>query len=131
MIQTRRSIVFAGLTLSLVLFSACGGRGEMKISAEDNGGQVTLEVGQTLVLSLKSNPTTGYEWEIAEIDEAILKETHHEYKADWPVLIGSGGRDVWRFRAEAEGRTTLTLNYRPSYKEAEPIQTFSVEVVVR
>jgi len=103
----------------------------MKISAEDNGGQVTFEVGQTLVLTLASNPTTGYEWEIAEIDEAILKETHHEYKADWPVLIGSGGRDVWYFRAEAEGRTTLTLNYRRSWEEAEPIQTFGVEVVVR
>ena len=131
MIQTRRSITLAGFLLSLILFSACGERGEVKINAQDNSGQVTFEVGQTLVLSLESNPTTGYEWEIAEIDEAILKETYHEYKADWPVLIGSGGRDVWHFRAEAEGRTTLTLNYRRSWEEAEPIQTFSVEVVVR
>ena len=80
---------------------------------------------------MASNPTTGYEWEVAEIDEAILKESYHEYKADWPVLIGSGGKDIWHFRAEAEGRTTLTLNYRRSWEEAEPIQTFSVEVVVR
>jgi inhibitor of cysteine peptidase len=131
MVQARRSILLVGLLLSLILFSGCGGRGEMKISAEDNGGQVTFEVGQTLVLTLASNPTTGYEWEVAEIDEAILKESYHEYKADWPVLIGSGGKDIWHFRAEAEGRTTLTLNYRRSWEEAEPIQTFSLEVVVR
>ena len=36
----------------------------------------------------------------------------------------------WHFRAEAEGRTTLTLNYRRSWEEAEPIQTFSMKVVV-
>ena len=103
----------------------------MKISAEDNGGQVTLEVGQTLVLTLASNPTTGYEWEIAEIDEAILKETHHEYKADWPVLIGSGGKEIWRFQAQSSGSTTLSLEYRRSWEKAEPIETFGVEVVVR
>lgn len=130
MVQGRRSIALAGFLLSLTLLSGCG-RGEVKISAEDNGGQVTLAVGQTLVLTLKSSPTTGYQWDIAEIDEAVLKETHHEYKADWPILIGSGGKDIWRFRAEAQGRTALTLNYRPSYKEAEPIQTFSVEAVVQ
>jgi len=130
MVQIRRYIALVGLLLSLTLSPGCGGKGEVRVSAGDNGSQVTLEVGQTLVLSLESNPTTGYEWEIAEIDEAILKETHHEYKADWPVLIGSGGRDIWHFRAEAEGRTTLTLNYRRSWEKAEPIQTFSVEVVV-
>jgi len=130
MVQVRRSILVAGLLISLVLFSGCGG-GDVEISAEDNGSQVTLAVGQTLVLSLESNPTTGYEWEMAEMDEAILKETLHEYKSYWVFLIGSGGKDIWRFRAEAEGKTTLTLNYRRSWEEAEPIQTFSVEVVVR
>jgi len=35
------------------------------------------------------------------------------------------------FQAEAEGRTTLTLTHRRSWEEAEAIQTFSVDVVVR
>jgi len=128
MVQVGRSIL-VGLLISLVFFSGCG-RGDVEISDEDNGSQVTLTVGQTLVLSLESNPTTGYEWEIAEIDKGILKETLHEYKADWPVLIGSGGKDIWHFKAQAEGKTTLALRYRRLWEEAEPIQTFSVQVVV-
>lgn len=104
----------------------------MKIGDTDDGRQVALEVGQTLVLSLDSNPTTGYQWEITELDEGILKQTGHEYEADQPVLVGSGGKEVWRFQAQSSGSTTLSLGYRRSWEEGvEPIQTFSVEVVVR
>lgn len=131
MLQARRHIALAGVLFCLILFLGCGGRSEVEINAGDSGGQVMLEMGQTLVLSLESNPTTGYGWEIAEIDEAILKQIHHEYEPDRPILEGSGGRDIWHFRAEAKGRMTLTLNYLRPWEEAEPIQTFSVEVVVR
>lgn len=103
----------------------------VEISATDNDSRVTLGVGQTLVLSLESNLTTGYGWEIAEIDEDVLKQTYYEYKPDQPTLIGSGGQDVWNFRAEAEGNTTLLLRYRRPWEEKEPIQTFRVEVVVQ
>lgn len=106
--------------------------GEVKIGDTDNGSQVTLEVGQTLVLSLASNPTTGYQWGIAELDEAILRETDHQYKADWPVTIGSGGKEVWRFQALNSGTTRLSLEYtRPWEENAEAIQTYTVEVMVR
>lgn len=60
------------------------GKREVIISAKDDDGQVMLGVGETLVLSLGSNPTTGYRWEIAEIDEAVLKLTHYEYQARPP-----------------------------------------------
>ncbi len=125
--------LFPALLLGVLLLAAgCGPRGQVKIGEADNGGQVALEVGQTLVLSLESNPTTGYGWQIAELDEALLKETDHQYKADWPVLIGSGGKEVWRFQAQSSGSTTLRLEYRrPWEKDVEPIQTFSVQVVVR
>lgn len=103
----------------------------MKIGEADNGGQVALGVGQTLVLTLKSNPTTGYKWQIAELDEAVLKGTSQEYKADQPVLLGSGGNEVWQFQAQSSGSTTLRLEYRRPWEEdVEPFQTFSVQVVV-
>ena len=122
------------LLVGVALFAAagCGSGGEVKIGDTDNASQVPLEVGQTLVLSLDSNPTTGYQWEITELDEAILKQTGHEYEADQPVLIGSGGKEVWRFQAQSSGSTTLSLGYKRSWEERiEPIQTYSVEVAVR
>lgn len=122
------------LLIGVALFAAagCGSGGEVKIGDTDNGGQVALEVGQTLVLSLESNPTTGYQWQIAELDEAILKQTDYEYEADQPVLVGSGGKEVWRFQAQSSGSTTLSLGYKRSWEEGvEPIQAFTVEVLVR
>ena len=130
--ETRQS--FLALLTGVVLLAAagCGPGGEVKIGDTDDGSQVALEVGQTLVLSLDSNPTTGYQWEIAELDEAILRETGHEYKADQPVVTGSGGKDVWRFQARTSGSTTLSLEYRRPWEEGvEPIHIFSAEVVVR
>lgn len=128
-----RTLFLAVLT-AVVLFSGtgCGARGDMKIDDTDNGSQVVLEVGQTLVLSLDSNPTTGYQWQIVELDEAILEQIDYDYEADQPALAGSGGKEVWRFQARSSGSTTLSLGYRRSWEEGvEPIQTFSMEVVVR
>ncbi len=98
----------------------------------DNGAEVPVEVGQTLVLSLDSNATTGYTREIVELDERVLKETKHEYKAEERVSVGSGGKEIWRFLAQSPGRTSLSLAYRrPCEEGVEPSRSFSVVVVVR
>lgn len=120
-------------SLTLLLAVSCGPKGKgHQLTEEDSGQKVTLEVGQTLTLTLKSNPTTGYQWQIRDLDEAVLKLSGYEYKADKPITLGSGGVDVWSFEAQAPGQTTLRLEYVRPWKEGkEPIQTFSVEVVVR
>lgn len=126
-------ISFLALLAGVVLFAAAGCRssGRVEIADTDNGSQVALQVGETLALSLESNPTTGYGWEIAELDQSILSETYHEYEADSPAITGSGGQEVWRFQAQRPGSTTLRLEYRRPWEEGvEPIQTFNVEVGV-
>lgn len=121
------------VSLLLLLMAGCGPKGKgLQLKEENSGQKVTLEVGQTLTLTLKSNPTTGYQWQVRDLDEAVLKLSNYEYRADTPITIGSGGVDVWSFEAQASGQTTLRLEYvRPWEEGKEPIQTFSVEVVVR
>jgi inhibitor of cysteine peptidase len=104
----------------------------VEIDEAENLGEVVLSAGDTLLLSLESNPTTGYAWEIAEIDQSILREASHEYEAEASGLVGSGGHEIWRFDALAAGRTTLQLEYRRPWEEGvEPEKTFCVRVVVR
>lgn len=122
------------LLAGVLLFAGAGCRssGQTEIVGADNGSQVALQVGKTLALSLESNPTTGYGWEIAELDQSILSETYHEYEADSPALPGSGGREIWRFKALRSGSMTLRLEYRRPWEEGvEPIEVFSVQVVVQ
>ena len=104
---------------------------EIRISDSDNGEKVMIEVGQTLVLSLGSNHSTGYSWKIAEINETLLEQIFHEYKPSQPIRLGSGGEEIWHFRTEAKGETILALNYQRQWEKVEQSMNFKVEVTIR
>ncbi|GAI03698.1 unnamed protein product, partial [marine sediment metagenome] len=102
----------------------------------DAGSQVELEQGQILVVTLESNPTTGYLWEQAENQESILEQMGEaEFKpsdTDEPPLVGAGGWEIFRFKAISAGQMTLQLVYHRTWEEGvEPLKTFSCKVVVR
>ena len=125
-----RIIVMFGLLLTAL--SACGASNEVKLDAGDAGSQVELKAGQTLVISLEGNPTTGYTWEVAELDEQVLRQIGQaEFKPESDA-IGAGGVQTLRFETVNSGQTTLKLVYRrPREEDVEPAETFSVHVVVR
>ena len=105
------------------------------LGAEDSGSQVELTSGQVLEVTLESNPTTGYSWEISEVDAAVLSQMgdveFREAPKEGEQMVGVGGIETFRF-ASATGETTLTLVYhRPWEKDVEPLETFMVQVVVR
>ena len=66
MLKVFRIVLIFGLLLTSL--SACGASTEVKLDAGDAGSQVELNAGQTLVVSLEGNPTTGFTWEAAELD---------------------------------------------------------------
>ena len=108
---------------------------DVNVDEDDDGSQVELEQGQILVVTLESNPTTGYGWEVSEIQESILEQIgEEEFKPSdegEPPMVGSGGWEIFTFEAISAGQTTLQLVYRRPWEEGvEPINTFSIEVVV-
>lgn len=105
------------------------------LGAAENGSQVELTSGQVLEVMLASNPTTGYSWEVSEVDEAVLTQIgeveFQQAPAEGEPVVGAGGTETFRFAA-ANGETSLTLVYhRPWEKDVEPLETFTVQVVVR
>jgi len=103
----------------------------VKLTAADNGSEIELKKGQTLVITLEANPTTGYTWEIAELGEQVLRQVGEiEFKPE-SELIGAGGVQIIRFEVVNAGRATLKLVYhRPWETDVEPLRTFSIQVVV-
>ncbi len=131
-----RGSTVAVLLSALFLAVGCGSAQEVQIGADDDGRQIALDQGQVLVVTLGSNPSTGYSWQVAEIQEAILKQLGEaEFQASDPggtPVVGAGGTETFRFEALKAGQTTLKLVYhRPWEKDVEPLDTFSVQVVVR
>ncbi len=84
-------------------------------------------------IRLRSNPTTGYSWKVSKIsDKRIVKVVSSKYEADHPVLSGSGGQEIWSFKALRPGRARIEMSYqRPWEKGVPPAMTKTFNVRVR
>lgn len=125
---------FCMLVLSaLALASACGPN-EVQVGRTESGGTILLQAGDVLVVTLPSNPSTGYSWQVLAVDPAVLVQQGdpvYQPSADGTGLVGTGGTETFRFDAISGGSVTLTLGYlRPWEQGSQPIEIFSVDVVV-
>ncbi|MFC9435696.1 protease inhibitor I42 family protein [Nocardia sp. NPDC057030] len=110
------------------------GPAAVTVTEADNGQERTLAVGQSLVVTLPANPSTGYLWQITELDANLLQaQGDPGFKPDpnVPVAPGSGGGSVWTFVGKAAGSTKLSMDYlRPWEQGIEPAQKFSMTIKV-
>lgn len=102
------------------------------LDAEDDGKRLALIPGDKVVLSLETNPSTGYSWEYMDApDEAVLEEVSDEtVKPETsPGLVGAPEERTWTYLAKSVGSTTVKLGYTPpSDGPAEDTFAFSVSV---
>lgn len=130
-----KSWMLAGIALGcLALGPGCDDRSsdssDVVVAQSQNGETVALAKGDVLVVELAGNPTTGYEWTVAQIDSAYLRLAGSTYTAD-SSAIGSGGTYVFRFESLRTGRTVLGLVYRRAWETTAADQTFTLTVDVR
>jgi predicted secreted protein/N-acetylneuraminic acid mutarotase len=122
------------IVLAEHLFEVYPSAETVDVNEVDDGGQVELELNKLLVVTLESNPSTGYRWELVENNESILKQFgQSEYKpaeTGDSQIVGAGGWEIFRFKAVSVGQMTLELVYRRSWEDAEPLKTFSIQVTV-
>ena len=138
----RRLAVAAVTATVLLLSSACGSDGGSKpeVTTVANevtvtvSGPVTIAVGQDLLVTLDSNPTTGYDWQVDTApDKAVLTIDERVYvptPVD-PDIVGSGGATTTRFTAVAAGTTSIVLRYKRSWEDNTPTDDLvTVDVTV-
>jgi inhibitor of cysteine peptidase len=103
------------------------------IGDEDNGKDVDLTSGGTLVVKLKSNRSTGYSWAVAGDPSPLkLEKTSYRRNTASSQAVGAPGVQVFQFTANSAGMAALTLNYRRSWEyNLPPARTFRVRVDVR
>jgi inhibitor of cysteine peptidase len=113
--------------------AACtGGSNNVDVDSSYSGKQVELSVGQSLVVTLASNATTGYSWTLAQnSDQSVLDETGHEYIAPQTTLLGAGGKEEWTFKALKKGTSTISMGYSRPWESTPPVETFDLTVVVK
>ncbi len=98
-----------------------------------SGKSYTLLKGDTLVVKLAENPSTGYAWKTIT-RPACLRAISSKYKpnkitSDTP-LVGGGGKRTFTYRAKAKGKGTLKLVYKRSTEDGSG-SAFSLRITVR
>ena len=93
---------------------------------------ITTEVGKQFVISLQSNATTGYKWQLAKpVDGAIIEFVSSQYVTPKTRLIGAGGEELWTFKAVGKGKAEIMLEYiRPWEKDKPPARQEVFTVLV-
>jgi predicted secreted protein len=120
----------AALVALVLTLSACGAAA-VRLDERHNGVSVEVDSGGKITITLAGNPTTGYSWELATYDAAVVEPVGEpEYKSD-SMLIGGGGAYTFTFKALAPGVTKVKLVYQRSWEmEVEPIEVFEVTLNV-
>jgi predicted secreted protein len=94
--------------------------------------RIEAKVGQDFVITLGSNPTTGYSWRLAEPLPSMLKLQSQRYIPTEPQKIGSGGTEEWIFKSVRSGKVTIMFEYvRPWGKKSPPAMRRSFSIVAK
>ena len=108
--------------------------GTQMLDEDDNGRTITMDVGNTLIVRLWGNPTTGYLWEYTQpLPGGILQpvgEVEFQSAAAPSGMVGVSGVFIFRFQILASGTVPLQLVYRRAWEE-EAVESFSVTIITR
>ncbi|MBA7640063.1 hypothetical protein ES703_47726 [subsurface metagenome] len=111
---------------------------EKSVDASYTGKQVEIDAGGSLTVTLESNWTTGFRWELTEVtNQTVLElvesrcELSEEARQD-PPMIGAGGTEIWNFKALKKGEATISMEYsQPWEGGTKAAQIFVLTVVVK
>lgn len=84
-------------------------------------------VGDTIVLSLTENPTTGYRWKISAT--APLAAVADDFRAA-DAASGSGGRRIARFTTSVSGSARLEAELCRSWQPDTVLQRFAATIEI-
>jgi inhibitor of cysteine peptidase len=79
------------------------------LTREDNDKTIEVHAGDSIVVRLPENPTTGFAWAIDRADDEVLRLQSSEYSPAAGVGVGGGGQRNLTFKAIRPGTVTLRL----------------------
>jgi predicted secreted protein len=101
------------IAAAMLVMTACSKLpNNVSVDESSSGKQISIAVGGTITVTLDSNATTGYSWELKEISNTgVLEKADNKYVAPTSNLMGAGGKEIWAFKVLAAGTTTLNMEY--------------------
>ncbi|MCY1285488.1 Chagasin family peptidase inhibitor I42 [compost metagenome] len=125
------------LPAGLALLAACAqnpANVDIEPDAQKPCKPIALHVGQTLTLTLPSNPTTGFRWQVQDAAPSVLRSLGPEVYStpEDAGMVGGAGQSSWRFLANLAGEGRLLLTYqRPWETDVAPEKRVECQVSVQ
>ena len=102
--------------------------------------QIEIAYPGALVVTLGSNPTTGFSWNedaiisdidvLTQIEHKVLSHTRDENMPPEEMgIVGAAGKEVWVFNSAKSGETTLSFEYGRPWEGGEKAE-WTLELVV-
>ena len=128
--------LFLALGAVLFLVTACAETPPaIDLDIANNGATLESTSGVTINVTLDSNVTTGYTWNLVTAPDAqILKLLSSDYvspSSSGTPLLGAGGKQVWKFQTTGRGTTSLKLAYFRPFDPTQVAKEFGATIVVK
>ena len=101
-----------------------------ELTAADDGRHLRVAPGEMVVLALPEVPTTGYRWEVVDLDASVASLSRVSYEGSPGAAVGGGGRRIFVFTAGSTGTASVRLSCQRSWGTQPPDRTFAVSVEV-
>jgi inhibitor of cysteine peptidase len=104
---------------------------ELAVTTAQDGRVLPVRVGDSISVQLPENPTTGYSWAFATVDDMLLEVGSPTYRGESPG-VGGGGVKTWTLKARAPGKTRVELKrWRPWEGDQSVVERFTVTLDIK
>ena len=100
----------------------------LRLSKESHGKAFAASVGQTIVVRLRGNATTGFRWGAGKLTAGVVRPVSTKYAGAPAGVIGGGGEFVLTFKVVKAGTEKLTLEYKRPWEKKPPARTVAVTI---
>ena len=94
--------------------------------------EITIEVkvGESFMISLESNPTTGFTWS-AEYDLSVFEESKTRRFIPISKALGAGGKELFEFMPKRAGLSHIIMKYTRSWEIKTPLKTLNFKIEIK
>lgn len=90
--------------------------------------EIEVAVKEVFTITLDSNPTTGYRWEV-KYDDSFFELIFRKFN-QLSEGIGRAGQEIFEFRGLTPCETKVEMIYKREWEE-KPLKTISIRVKVK
>jgi predicted secreted protein len=107
--------------------------GKTIVTKQDSGKEISLKAGEVFQIELEENGSTGYVWQIDNLDQnyfELLSEDTKKTTTD-NNLVGAPVIGIWQIKALKQGSSSIKMDYsRPWEGKESAVDHFAVNLEI-